>query len=124
MNTIVLVMWNILSFLISGIFVFQGLLSFQAGNHNVTSIVSSAVLLSYGLLTILIQSVNWSAPSRQYVKFTTYLVGLMLINQLLFRSGMLTESGSGIYGSAIVVMMLAINWLAIDYVADHKKPAE
>lgn len=121
MSKTVLILWSALSFLVSGIFIFQGLMMFQARALPATGFISAMVVLSYGVITIFAQSQNWANPSQKYVTFIKYLVVLMFVNQLFFKSGIATGNSPGLVSLAIVALMLATNWLAIKYVAEHKK---
>ena len=119
MSKTVLLLWSGLSFLVAGIFIFQGLLLFQAKGSPGSVIISALVVLSYGIITIFLQSQNWARPNPKYVKFTQYLIGLMFINHLFYSTGAGSKS-PGLIGLVIMAMMLATNWLAIKYVAEHK----
>lgn len=121
MSKTVLILWSVLSFLICGIFIFQGLLMFRSGANHFTGFISAAVVLSYGVITVFIQSQNWVNPSQKFVTFAKYLVVLMFLNQLFFKSGIVSGNSAGLSGLAIVALMLAVNWLSIKYVADHKE---
>ena len=121
MGKTVLILWSVLSFFVSGIFIFQGLLMLQAKTLPVNMLISALVALSYGIISIFLQSQNWKNPSPKYVTFTTYLVVLMFLNQLFFSSGAGMGKAAGLLGLSIIALMLATNWLAIKYVAKHKK---
>ena len=121
MSKTVLILWSVLSLLVSGIFIFQGLLMFQSRANDFTGLISAVVVLSYGVITIFVQSLNWAKPARKFVTFTKYLVVLMFLNQFFFKSGIVAGNKAGLTGLAIVALMLAFNWLSFKFVAEHKK---
>lgn len=121
MSKTVLILWSVLSFIVSGMFISQGLFMFQEKTLSFAVFMSASVALSYGVITIFILSQSWANPSAKYATFTKYLVGLMFVNQLFFGPDVGKGDGPGLAGLAIMALMLSFNWLAIKYVAEYKK---
>jgi hypothetical protein len=121
MSKALLISWSVLSFIISGMFISQGLFMFQEKTLTFTVFMSGSVSLSYGVITIFILSQSWANPSAKYATFTKYLVGLMFVNQLFFGPDVGKADGPGLAGLAIMALMLGFNWLAIKNVTEHKK---
>ena len=121
MNKMVSVLWSILSLIVSGLFIFHGLMILQLEELPVIPLLTALVALGYGLITVYVLSQSWINPNHKLVTFTKYIVISMFIVQVALNLDVGMVSGLEWAGLLVVAVMLATNWLSVKYVVNYKK---
>jgi hypothetical protein len=123
MSKSLLIFWSVLSFIVSGLFIFYGLLIFQLEKVPAIAFYSSVVAICYGLTTIYLLSQTWAKPSKNYAKFTGYLVVFMFVIQTVLNFDVGMISGMEWTGLVVMALTLSINWLSVKFVSEHRNEA-
>ena len=119
MSKPVLILWSILSFIVSGIFVFYGLMILQLEQLPTLSFIAAIIAFSYGLVTIFLLSQAWVKANNKLTRITTYIVVIMFIVQIILNLDVGIISGLEWAGLLIMALMLGINWLSVKYVNEY-----
>ena len=121
MSKTILILWSVLSFIVSGLFIFYGLMIFQLEQIPTIAFYSAIVALCYGLFTIFVLSQSWINPNTRPPTITKYIVVMMFVIQMLLNFDVGIISGLEWVGLIVVALMLSINWLSVKYVSEYKK---
>lgn len=121
MNKTVLILWSISSLIVSGLFIFHGLMIFQLGELPLIPFMSALVAMAYGLSTVYLLSLSWIKPSQRLVTLSKYIVISMFIIQLALNLDVEMISGLEWAGLLIVALMLGTNWLTVKFVVNNKE---
>ena len=120
MSKSLLMFWSVLSFMVSGIFIFYGLMIFQLEKIPTIAFYSSVVAICYGLTTIYLLSQTWAKPDKNYAEFTKYLVVIMFVIQTILNFDVSMTSGLEWTGLVVMALTLSINWLSVKFVSEKK----
>lgn len=121
MSKTVLILWSVLSFVVSGLFMFYGLMILQLEHIPTIAFLSAIVALCYGIITILLLSQSWVNPNTKLPTITKYIVVMMFVIQMLLNFDVGNISEIEWADLIIFAIMLSINWLSVKYVAQNKK---
>lgn len=120
MSKPLLMLWSVLSFIVSGIFIFYGLLVFQLEQIPTIAFYTAVVAICYGLITIYLLSRTWAKPNKKYATFTKYLVVIMFVIQIILNFDVGMKSGLEWAGLIVMALMISINWLSVKFVSEMK----
>lgn len=121
MSKTVLILWSVLSFVVSGLFMFYGLMILQLEHIPTIAFLSAIVALCYGIITIFLLSQSWVNPNAKLPTITKYIVVMMFVIQMLLNFDVGNISEIEWADLIIFAIMLSINWLSVKYVAQNKK---
>lgn len=121
MSKPILILWSILSFIISGMFVFNGLVILQSEHLSALSFIAAAITFGYGLATIYFLSQAWARPNKRSLQITRYFVIITFIAQVILTLDAGPNRGPGWEVLLVIALMLGINWLSIKKVTEYKK---
>lgn len=107
--------------MVSGLFIFHGLMIFQLGELPLIPFISALVAMAYGISTVYLLSLSWTKPSLRLVILTKYIVISMFIIQLALNLDVEMISGLEWAGLLIVAIMLGTNWLTVKFVVKSKE---
>lgn len=119
MSKTVLILWCVLSFFVSGLFIFYGLMLLQLKELSSIDFFSAIVSLIYGITSIYLLAQAWVNPDEKYVTISKYVVLIMFFIQLILNIGI--TGGLELTTMTVVVVMLVTNWVSVKHVADSKK---
>lgn len=119
MSKPVLLLWCILSFLVSGLFIFYGLMLLQQKEIPEIDFFSAVVSLLYGVISIFLLAQTWAKPNEKYVTISKYVVLFMFFAHLILNVAV--TGGLELASLLIVTIMLTTNWVSVKYVTEFKQ---
>ncbi|MBV2090179.1 MAG: hypothetical protein KUF72_04775 [Candidatus Thiodiazotropha sp. (ex Ctena orbiculata)] len=114
-----IILWSILSFIISGIYVFYGLMMLQVEQLPALPFIVASMAFGYGLITIYLLSLAWTKTDKSLVQMTKYIALTMLVAQIVLTLVTGKTSGLEWLGILIMSLMIGINWYSIKSVAEY-----
>ncbi|MCG7903757.1 hypothetical protein A3194_08465 [Candidatus Thiodiazotropha endoloripes] len=123
MSKPIIILWTVLSFVVSGIFVFYGLMLLQVEQLPPLSIIAATVALSYGLATIYLLSQAWTKTDTNLIQITKYIVVAMFIAQVVLNLDVGMISSFEWLGLLVLSLMIGINWFSIKSVTEYHNQA-
>ncbi|MCG7936423.1 MAG: hypothetical protein JAY68_17415 [Candidatus Thiodiazotropha taylori] len=115
-----IILWSILSFIVSGIYVFYGLMMLQVEQLPALPFIAASMAFGYGLITIYLLSLAWTKTDKSLVQMTKYIVLTMLVVQIALTLVVGKASGIEWLGILIMSLMIGINWFSIKSVAEYR----
>ncbi|MBW9270856.1 MAG: hypothetical protein K1566_14535 [Candidatus Thiodiazotropha sp. (ex. Lucinisca nassula)] len=115
-----IILWSILSFIVSGIYVFYGLMMLQVEQLPALPFIAASMAFGYGLITIYLLSLAWTKTDKSLVQMTKSIATTMLVAQIVLT--LVTGKASGLEWLGILIMslMIGINWYTIKSVAEYQ----
>ncbi|MBW9257664.1 MAG: hypothetical protein K1562_08560 [Candidatus Thiodiazotropha sp. (ex. Lucinisca nassula)] len=115
-----IILWSILSFIVSGIYVFYGLMMLQVEQLPALPFIAASMAFGYGLITIYLLSLAWTKTDKSLVQMTKSIAITMLVAQIVLT--LVTGKASGLEWLGILIMslMIGINWYTIKSVAEYQ----
>ncbi|MCG8029344.1 MAG: hypothetical protein N0E59_18980 [Candidatus Thiodiazotropha taylori] len=114
-----IILWSILSFIVSGIYVFYGLMMLQVEQLPALPFIVASMAFGYGLITIYLLSLAWTKTDKSLVQMTKYIALIMLVVQIALTLAAGKASGIEWLGILIMSLMIGINWFSIKSVAEY-----
>ncbi|MCG8036366.1 MAG: hypothetical protein JAZ19_04960 [Candidatus Thiodiazotropha taylori] len=114
-----IILWSILSFIVSGIYVFYGLMMLQVEQLPALPFIAASMAFGYGLITIYLLSLAWTKTDKSVVQMTKYIAVAMLVAQIVLTLDVGMISGLEWLGILIMSLMIGINWFSIKSVAEY-----
>ncbi|MCG7869369.1 MAG: hypothetical protein JAY74_23735 [Candidatus Thiodiazotropha taylori] len=119
MSKSTIILWSILSFIVSGIYVFYGLMMLQVEQLPALQFIAASMAFGYGLITIYLLSLAWTKTDKSLVKMTKYIAITMVVAQIVLTLDVGMISGLEWLGILIMSLMIGINWFSIKSVAEY-----
>ncbi|MCG7872304.1 MAG: hypothetical protein N0C81_07995 [Candidatus Thiodiazotropha lotti] len=119
MSKPIIILWSILSFIVSGIYVFYGLMMLQVEQLPTLQFIAATMAFGYGLITIYLLSLAWTKTDKSLVQMTKYIVVTMFVAQIVLTLDVGMISGFEWLGILIVSLMVGINWISIKSVTEY-----
>ncbi|MEW8324535.1 MAG: hypothetical protein AB2606_17945 [Candidatus Thiodiazotropha taylori] len=114
-----IILWSILSFIVSGIYVFYGLMMLQVEQLPALPFIAASMAFGYGLITIYLLSLAWTKADKSLVQITKYIAITMVVAQIVLTLDVGMISGLEWLGILIMSLMIGINWYSIKSVAEY-----
>lgn len=114
-----IILWSILSFIVSGIYVFYGLMMLQVEQLPALQFIAASMAFGYGLITIYLLSLAWTKTDKSLVQMTKYIALIMLVVQIALTLAAGKASGIEWLGILIMSLMIGINWFSIKSVSEY-----
>ncbi|MEW8208399.1 MAG: hypothetical protein AB2746_19940 [Candidatus Thiodiazotropha taylori] len=114
-----IILWSVLSFIVSGIYVFYGLMMLQVEQLPALPFIAASMAFGYGLITIYLLSLAWTKTDKSLVQMTKYIVLTMLVVQIALTLVVGKTSGIEWLGILIMSLMIGINWFSIKSVSEY-----
>ncbi|MCF1437848.1 MAG: hypothetical protein LPD71_03570 [Shewanella sp.] len=114
-----IILWSILSFIVSGIYVFYGLMMLQVEQLPALPFIAASMAFGYGLITIYLLSLAWTKTDKSLVQMTKYIALIMLVVQIALTLAAGKASGIEWLGILIMSLMIGINWFSIKSVSEY-----
>ncbi|MCG8017919.1 MAG: hypothetical protein JAY97_17065 [Candidatus Thiodiazotropha sp. 'RUGA'] len=114
-----IILWSILSFIVSGIYVFYGLMMLQVEQLPALPFIAASMAFGYGLITIYLLSLAWTKADNSLVQMTKYIAITMVVAQIVLTLDVGMISGLEWLGILIMSLMIGINWYSIKSVAEY-----
>ncbi|MEW8499112.1 MAG: hypothetical protein AB2699_11420 [Candidatus Thiodiazotropha taylori] len=114
-----IILWSILSFIVSGIYVFYGLMMLQVEQLPALPFIAASMAFGYGLITIYLLSLAWTKTDKSLVQMTKYIAVIMLVVQIALTLAAGKASGIEWLGILIMSLMIGINWFSIKSVSEY-----
>ncbi|MEW8382827.1 MAG: hypothetical protein AB2704_13325 [Candidatus Thiodiazotropha taylori] len=114
-----IILWSILSFIVSGIYVFYGLMMLQVEQLPALPFIAASMAFGYGLITIYLLSLAWTKADKSLLQITKYIAITMVVAQIVLTLDVGMISGLEWLGILIMSLMIGINWYSIKSVAEY-----
>ncbi|MCG7892965.1 MAG: hypothetical protein JAZ12_00780 [Candidatus Thiodiazotropha taylori] len=114
-----IILWSILSFIVSGIYVFYGMMMLQVEQLPALPFIAASMAFGYGLITIYLLSLAWTKTDKSLVQMTKYIALIMLVVQIALTLAAGKAGGIEWLGILIMSLMIGTNWFSIKSVAEY-----
>ncbi len=123
MSAAKLIVWNILSIVVSVLFVFHGASLLVLGDTPAILILAGIVNVAYGAFSLILLALSWVKPRGVYARIILTSIFVLMVFQVVGSIDLGIISGLEFAGLLIVFVMLTCNWLSVKYVVQFKSLA-